>query len=316
MAEPEQTGEDGGGAPGLAAEEARSPGAGSQVAPPGGAGEVAAIRRPLLANPLPLLGFFTRIPGGGGASLERVVAAFPLVPLVGYLTGAVAAAFCLLLGPLLPSLATSALILALVVGLTGLNQMDGLLDLGDGLMVHGDPQRRLQAMHDHQTGVGAVGLVLFTYLVAFGCLAAYSAEAVGAGGLGPWFSAGTRDLALAVLTAEVLCRLPYLFLAWRGRPSHEGLGAMFSRGFGFRHVLVGLAAAAPVAVAAVWLGWLPLVLAFLAAVGVALGLLRTANRVLGGVGGDVMGASQELARTAVLLALVVGHGLSGRLGLP
>jgi hypothetical protein len=37
---------------------------------------------------------------------------------------------------------------------------------------------------------------------------------------------------------------------------------------------VGLATAAPVAVAAVWLGWLPLVLAFLAAVGVAFGLLR------------------------------------------
>jgi adenosylcobinamide-GDP ribazoletransferase len=273
------------------------------------------LRRPLLADPLPLLGFFTRLPLGAGAGLDRLVAAFPLVPLVGYVTGAIAAAFCLLLGPLLPPLASAALVLALVVGLTGLNQMDGLLDLGDGLMIHGTPERRLQAMHDHQTGVGAIGLVLFTYLVAFGSLAALTAGPLAADGPASWFTAAARDLALSVLAAEVLCRVPYLFLAWRGRPSHEGLGAPFLQGFGPGHVLVGLVVVAPVGVAAIWLGWLPLVLAFVAAVVVAVLLLRTANRLLGGVGGDVMGASQELARAAVLLALVAGQVLAGRLGL-
>ena len=252
---------------------------------------------------------------GTGSGLDRLVAAFPLVPLVGYVTGGVASAFCLVLGPLLPPLASAALVLALVVGLTGLNQMDGLLDLGDGLMVHGSAERRLQAMHDHQAGVGAIGLVLFTYLATFGSLAALTAGAAAAVGAAAWFTAAARDLALSVLVAEVLCRVPYLFLAWRGRPSHDGLGATFVQGFGPGHVLVGLVVAAPVGVTAIWLGWLPLVLAFVAAVAVALLLLRTANRLLGGVGGDVMGASQELARAAVLLALVVGQGLAGRLGL-
>ena len=282
---------------------------------PGGDPPPPARRRPLLANPLPLLGFFTRLPVGAGSGLDQLVAAFPLVPLVGYVTGTIAAVFCLLLGPLLPPLASAALVLALVVGLTGFNQMDGLLDLGDGLMVHGSPERRLEAMHDHQTGVGAIGLVLFTYFLAFGSMAAVTSGATAAAGRATWFTAAARDLALSVLAAEVLCRVPYLFLAWRGRPSHEGLGAPFVQGFGPGHVLVGLAVVAPAGATAIWLGWLPVLLAFVAAIAVALVLLRTASRLLGGVGGDVMGASQELARAAVLLALVVGHGLTGRLGL-
>ena len=168
--------------------------------------------RPLVADPLPLFGFFTRIPVGTRAPLDAVVAAFPLVPLVGWVTGACGAVAALLLGEVLPPLPLAAVVLALVVGLTGLNQMDGLLDLGDGLMVHGDADRRLRVMHDHSAGVGAVGAVLVTYLLAFAALGSLAAER-------------PVILAVAVLTAEVLCRLPYLLLAWRETPLTRGWGA-------------------------------------------------------------------------------------------
>lgn len=265
-------------------------------------------KRALAANPRPLLGFFSRLPWGGAVSLEAVVAAFPLVPLVGWVIGVISGLVALLLAPLLPALPLAALVLAVMVGLTGLNQTDGLLDLGDGLMVHGDTEKRLRVMHDHSAGVGAVAAVFFTYLLGFAALAGIAGE-VGAGpGVG-WFGEGARRLAAAVVLAEVTARLPYLLLAWRGRSSHGGLGSAFLEGFGFRHVLVGLAAAAPAAVAAVWLGWIPVALAAAAALLVAAWLLRTATRLLGGVGGDVLGASQELARTAALLAISVGLSL-------
>lgn len=261
-----------------------------------GSGGVA-VRRPLAADPLPLFGFFTRLPVGTAASLEAVVAAFPLVPVVGWATGVCGALFVLVLAPVLPPAVLAAVLLALVVGLTGLNQTDGLLDLGDGLMVHGDAEKRLQVMHDHSAGVGAVGAMLFTYLLSYGALAALLQ------------TLGIFKAAAAVLAAEILCRLPYVVLAWRGRPSHGGLGSAFVAGFGWRHALVGLVAAAPGVAAAAWLGWLPLVLALVASVLVALILLRTAHRLLGGIGGDVLGASQELARAAVLLSLCLGLGI-------
>lgn len=289
----------------------------SNVAAPGPTGDVAtgevAARRRLAADPLPLFGFFTRLPISTAAPLDAVVAAFPLVPVVGWATGAFGAVAVLVLAPVLPPAVLAAVLLTLVVGLTGLNQTDGLLDLGDGLMVHGDAEKRLRVMHDHSAGVGAIGATLFTYLLTYGALAALlQTLAVDAGAVegGPrWLTVGAMKAAAAVLAAEILCRLPYVVLAWRGRPSHGGLGSAFVAGFGLRHTLVGVVAAGPGIAAAVWLGWLPLLLALAAAVAVAVFLLRTADRLLGGIGGDVMGASQELARAAVLLALCLGLGL-------
>jgi adenosylcobinamide-GDP ribazoletransferase len=280
----------------------------------GAASGVVVARRPLAADPLPLFGFFTRLPVGTAAPLEAVVAAFPLVPMVGWATGAFGAVSVLVLAPVLPPAVLAAVLLALVVGLTGLNQTDGLLDLGDGLMVHGDAEKRLRVMHDHSAGVGAIGATLFTYLVSYGALVALLQTLAGeaGGGIGGgsrWFTQGALKGAAAVLAAEVLCRLPYVLLAWRGRPSHGGLGSAFLAGFGLRHALVGLVAAAPGVAAAAWLGWLPLVLALVASVSVAYFLVRTADRLLGGIGGDVMGASQELARAAVLISLCLGLGL-------
>ena len=284
----------------------------------GAAGGEVAARRSLAANPLPLFGFFTRLPVGTAASLEAVVAAFPLVPMVGWATGASAAIAVLVLAPVLPAAGLAAVLLALVVGLTGLNQTDGLLDLGDGLMVHGDAEKRLRVMHDYSAGVGAIGATLFTYLLSYGALTALlqtiAGEAGGVGGGSRWFTQNAFKGAAALLAAEILCRLPYVVLAWRGRPSHGGLGSAFVDGFRLRHALVGLCAAAPGIAAAAWLGWLPLVLALVAVAFVAFFLLRTADRLLGGIGGDVMGASQELARAGVLLALCIGLGLQLSLG--
>ncbi len=248
----------------------------------------------MAADPLPLLGFFTRIPVGTKAPLEAVVAAFPLVPLVGWITGLAGGLVAFVLAGWIPAAPLAAVVLAVVVGLTGLNQMDGLLDLGDGLMVHGDAQRRLQVMHDHAAGVGAVGAVLVTYLLTFASLAALAAQ-------------GRTVLAAAVLAAEVLSRVPYLLLAWWGRPSHEGLGRTFLEGFGPVHAAVGVVVALPVlAVAALWVGVTGMVAGAVAVVVVAGLLMRAAGRLLGGVGGDVMGASQEITRAMVLLALTVG----------
>lgn len=279
-------------------------------------------RRPLLANPRPLLGFFTRLPLGSAGSLDEIIAAFPLAPLVGWLTGSTAGLVAFLLAGRVPEAALSALILALVVGLTGLNQTDGLLDLGDGLMVHGDVERRLKVMHDYSAGVGAVGLVFFTYLVAYGALAGLAGQAAAVGASTAASSAPVQPtgalltgspglfLGAGVLAAEVFARLPYLVLAWRGRPSHSGLGEAFVAGFGTRHLAVGLLVALPAAAAALWLGPVAVALAAAAALLTGAFLRHMANRLLGGVGGDVLGASQELARSAALLGLVLGVSLT------
>jgi adenosylcobinamide-GDP ribazoletransferase len=264
-------------------------------------------RRPLVADPRPLFGFFTRLRLGGDPSLEAVIAAFAMVPLVGWVTGMMVGLAALLLAGWLPSVLVAALVLAGVVALTGLNAMDGLLDLGDGLMVHGDTERRLAAMHDHSAGVGAIGLVLFVYLLAFAALATLVQLAPAAAARAPVaFASAAQAAAAGVLLAEVLARVPYVIIAWLGRASHSGLGSAFLAGFGTRHAALGLTLAAPALLAGLWVGWTAVGLAFASAVAVALLLLRIAGRLFGGVGGDVFGASQEIGRAAALVGIAAG----------
>ena len=238
------------------------------------------------------VGFLTRVPVGHDERAWQGLAGRPalFVP-VGYAVGALAG---LALAVPLPA-PTAALLYPLVlVALTGINHADGLADLGDAAVVHGDPERRREVMADTTVGVGAavaVGLALLG--LGLGALAAASLR---------WRVA----LGLAV-ASEVGAKLAMAVLAGAGEASHEGLGSAFT-GAGSGAALGALALAAPAA-AATWPS--PAAAAAVAAGPVvALLLLAWARRNLGGVNGDVFGAANELARVAALHAGVVAWTLS------
>ena len=46
--------------------------------------------------------------------------------------------------------------LALLLWMTGLHHTDGLLDFGDGVMVHGTAEHKIEVMHDQLTGAGGL----------------------------------------------------------------------------------------------------------------------------------------------------------------
>jgi len=238
------------------------------------------------------LAFLTRLPVGTD---ERAWDAFRrrpyAFPLAGYGVGLLAG--LPLLVPV-PAPTAAALYVVAVYLVTGVAHADGLADLGDAAAVHGGPDERRAAMTDTAVGVGAVLAVGLALLgLALGALALARIPP-------------PQVLGLAV-AAEVSAKLSMATLAGLGEPSHEGLGAqVLGAGPG------GVALAAVVAAPAALLAWpTP---AALAAVGagpvVALGLQRWARAHLGGVGGDVLGASNELARVLALHAGVVVWTLS------
>ena len=233
------------------------------------------------------VGFLTRLPvGHGQRAFEAFCARVGVVPLVGYLVGAVASlAF---VAPL-PAPTVALVYVLLVLGITGINHADGLADLGDAAVVHGDPERRRKVMRDTTVGVGAV------VAVAVGLVGL----ALGALGV------ATLPLATAVaivVASDVGAKLGLVTLAVTGRPSHEGLGSRLL-GAGAGQLLPGFALVAP---AAVFTWPSPAATAaVLAGPTVALALGAWAHRTLDGVGGDVFGATNELARVVGLHAGVV-----------
>jgi adenosylcobinamide-GDP ribazoletransferase len=238
------------------------------------------------------LGFLSRLPVGHSEAAWTAFTATPAAfPLAGYAVGGLVALPFLAVG-VLPAPVVAAGYLAAVVLVTGVNHADGLADLGDAAAVHGTPTERREVMRDTTVGVGAV-LALGTVLVglALGALAATTLPAL---------------VAVAVVVAsEVGAKFAMATLACLGSPSHEGFGATMLEGNGPVDLVAAGAVALPIAIV--------VVPATAVAVGaglvVALLARRWAQGTLGGVGGDVFGATNELARVVALHGAVAAWHL-------
>ncbi|OYR46899.1 adenosylcobinamide-GDP ribazoletransferase [Halorubrum sp. Eb13] len=242
------------------------------------------------------LGFLTRVPVGRSEAAWEAFSGAPwTLPAVGYLVGATVSL------PLLAPAPAPTVALAFplaVYAVTGITHLDGVADLGDAAVVHGGPAERREVLKDSALGVGGtvalVAVVLGLATAALGLVGASGAPGAG----GPLVAAGI------VVAAEVGAKAATAALVCVGDAAHEGLGSALADGVGPGAALPVLALAAPAALLA-WPRVLPGVAALLAALATAALLRRWSRRRLGGVSGDVLGATNELARVAALHAGVI-----------
>jgi adenosylcobinamide-GDP ribazoletransferase len=234
--------------------------------------------------PLAAIAFLTRVPVGrhvelGADDVARGAALFPLVGgVIGGGCGLVADA---LAGPL-PPLVAGGLAVALAAVVTGAMHLDALADTADAFGGR-TRDRALEIMRDHAVGAfGAVALVLV-------CLV----DAATIGTLGT-----TEDAALVGLAAGAGGRaalLPLALVLPYARRS-GGQGRVLD-GIGPAAVVVGIGLAVVLALPAGVPG-----LAGMGAAAVLTGALGIVwLRWLGGVTGDVLGATAKLAETAILV---------------
>ncbi len=125
-----------------------------------------AARAGHLLAPLAAVQFLTRLPvpvrlvqvEGFGASLAWF-------PAVGALLGVLLAGADALLRLILDPLLASALVVALLLALTGALHADGLVDTADAVFAHATPERRLEIMRDPRAGSFGVAALASTLLV-------------------------------------------------------------------------------------------------------------------------------------------------------
>lgn len=236
-----------------------------------------------------LLSFFTVLPVRG-ASLEKAAQVAYLLPFVGIVTG-LPGAFLLLTALFIPPGVVSTLALGAALLAAGLHHADGVLDVGDALMVRGSAERRRAVLKDTRVGIGGMGALFLVYAPAVAAL-----TAVGA--------ASPLRAALVLLAGEVAARSAMVLTLAFGESAEAGSSTV-----PFVRVLSGPRHASAVALAL--LAPLPFLFpvsslapfAVLAAPLVALISLRISRSAFDGIGGDVVGASGELCRTVVLVAI-------------
>jgi adenosylcobinamide-GDP ribazoletransferase len=242
-----------------------------------------------------LLAFFTVLPiKGPGYSLEDAAHKAYLLPLVGLLTGLPGAALLLLAFAMPPGVAAT-LAFGAVLLAAGLHHTDGVMDVGDALMVRGSPARRREVLKDDRTGAGAAGALFIVYAPPLAALVALA-------------DASPVVAALALLAGEVVARSAMLLLLVFGRPAHESSSsAYFVRSLkgGRRRGLALVLALALPPLAALPLGVPAFLLAVAAPTVTALFAFVVAKRAFEGISGDVAGATGELARAVLLVALSV-----------
>lgn len=237
------------------------------------------------------LGFLTILPVDRSlqATPERLGRSMALFPAAGVLLGLILVVLNSLLDALIPRAVLDCLLLLVLIVMTGALHLDGIADLLDGLAGGKDREGILRIMKDSRVGamgvVGLVMLLLLKYLSLFNLpLELKSAGLIFMLAAGRWVQ----------VVLAVSCR--YL----RGQ---EGTGAVFMEHAGERELLI--ASGSLIAVALILFGLQGIFMIFLLGIAAML-LIKYFEMRLGGVTGDVLGASSELIEVfSLLLVLAV-----------
>ena len=238
-----------------------------------------------------LIAFLTIIPVGMDPDCITDAANYMhLFPLVGAFIGLLAGIFARLCLNILAASIVGILTLGLILLLTGLHHTDGLLDFGDGVMYQGSPEKKIEIMHDQQTGAGGLALGLVTILTTAFCIAQLS-----------------KDFIIqSLVVSEVSAKLAMVIMAWVGRSAHKGMNTYFVNAMHGQYRNLRLAVALFIAFGiAIYLLRVIGFTAVIAGLAVALVLIGISNRHFKGVTGDIFGAGNEIARLTSLIAILV-----------
>jgi adenosylcobinamide-GDP ribazoletransferase len=229
-----------------------------------------------------LLQFTTILPLGKPQDLEAFARHSYIYPCAGYIIGGVIA---LLVFFIADRTIAAAVAIAGLFLITGVHHFDGLLDLGDGLMAHGDREKRIRALTDRQVGAGGVAAGIAVTLLLFAGLMVSS------------------SIIVAVIIGEVCAKFSMAFLTAYGTPFREGMHSYLHKFSKPYFPFIAALFCIPLVLLPVSL--LQISAAVFSMVLCPALLLIISKRMFGGINGDVVGASNEITRACVILIMTL-----------
>jgi adenosylcobinamide-GDP ribazoletransferase len=229
-----------------------------------------------------LLQFTTILPLGKPQDIELFARHSYLYPLAGYVIGALVALPVLFIpNPMI----AAAVAVALLLLITGAHHFDGLIDLGDGLMAHGDREKRIHALTDRNVGAGGVAAGVAVTLLLFAGLQ------------------GVPSIVFALIVGEVCAKFSMAFLTTYGKPFRQGLHSYLHQYSQPYFPVVAFILCIPMILFPI--APIKIMGAFLMMLICPVILLAISERLFGGMNGDVAGASNEITRACVIIAVAL-----------
>lgn len=241
-----------------------------------------------LTGILGLLSFSTILPLNIHTSIQEMTRFTWLWPIIGGLIGIVVGFLGFLLIDVihLYQLIAAALIYSFAIWFTGFHHLDGLVDFGDGMMAHGDPQRRINIMRDQRIGTGGLAYFFMVAIITFASIA----------------SAPAATIFFILFVSEISAKMGIITCCTFSAPYADGTGKYFIEAMNLKLLILATI--------------ITLVLGFLALN--TAGILGIVGGLIGGLimalvarikffytTGDILGASNEVSRMIALLVMIL-----------
>lgn len=237
---------------------------------------------------LGLISFSTILPLKFHTSIPEMALFTWFWPIIGGLIGLFVGAFGFITLNILhlPPLIVAALTYSFAIFFTGFHHLDGLMDMGDGLMVHGDHKKKMEVIKDTATGTGGISLFFIIAIITFSAISSIPAALI----------------FYVLLISEIAAKISLISCATFSTPLNVGTGKYFIDSMNiflliFSMVITGL------------IGYfvlnLPGVFGILAALLGGYIIAKLAQRHFKYANGDILGASNEIGRAVSLIIIVI-----------
>ena len=186
----------------------------------------------------------------------------------------------------LNSFFTAAIVYAFLMIITGYNHLDGVMDMADGVMVHGEPEKKIMVMKDSSVGAGAMATL---FIVASLTIAGI-------------YNILDYHFILGIVICEMTAKTSLLTTALLSKPLVPGIGSYFIRETNPANYF---ASTVIVSIISYLLGGFVGVIGVVGAIvsGIIIAVVAKRNFVL--ANGDVLGMSNEVGRLFSLLFMAV-----------
>ena len=245
----------------------------------------------VLRTILGLLTFTTIIPLNIYTTIDEMAKMTWIWPLINGLVGVLGFIICYILYGMahFDSLLVATIAYAFFIWINGFNHLDGLIDFGDGIMVHGDAEKKLAIMKDPIASVGGIASMFIVGVMTIAC----------------YNSIITLNYLLLIIIAEMCAKVGLITCCVFSKPAEEGIGKFFIEymtinkffaGAGIAILLAALISYPINAQIGVW-----------GVIGAMFGGTLTAGMAqkhLGFSNGDVLGTSNEIGRLFSLLFMI------------
>lgn len=243
-------------------------------------------------NLLGAIAFLTILPVGRSSKhfeIENISKNMFLFPVVGLIIGFLTLPIVLASMYIFNQYIAAFIITVFLIVLTGIHHSDALADFADGIMVKGNKERKYKVMHDPK--IGSAGVV------------AISAYMLGIT-LGISSITGLDRLLIAIIVSEIVAKYTMVVQAFYSDSAWEGYSYQFTKNMKSKKKIIIATSITffliiVVSYTNIIMGIQILVLGVIC----CFIIIYISNRNLGGISGDVMGATNEIVRLVSLISV-------------